>query len=48
VNLEMRQRIDAVVERVKEPESSVSIAQLGLVRKLRYSAENRKLSVFTS
>jgi len=34
---EMKRKIDGVLERVKEPESGLSIAELGLVTKLRYT-----------
>ena len=44
----MKQKIDSVLERVKEPESGQSIAQLGLVDKLRYSPSRKKLYIFTS
>jgi len=44
----MIQKIDDVLERVKEPESGLSIAELGLVKRLRYSENRRKLSVFTN
>jgi len=43
----MIEKIDAVLDRVKEPESRLSIAQLGLVSKLRYSEKKRTLYVFT-
>jgi metal-sulfur cluster biosynthetic enzyme len=42
----MTREIEGVLERVKEPESLLSIAQTGLVEKIRYSAENKKLRVF--
>jgi metal-sulfur cluster biosynthetic enzyme len=42
---EMKQKIDAVLDRVKEPVTGLSIAQLGLVERLRYSESNRKLLV---
>ena len=45
---EMIERIDAVLERVKDPESMLSIAELGWVQKLRYDEGNRKLYVFTN
>jgi metal-sulfur cluster biosynthetic enzyme len=45
---EMKRRIDGVLERVKEPESGLSIAELGLVERLRYSEKYRKLVVFTN
>lgn len=44
----MKRRIDGVLERVKEPESGLSIAELGLVERLRYSEKSRKLVVFTN
>lgn len=44
----MKQKIDEALARVKEPESNLSIAQLGLVKKLRYSAGKKKLYVFTT
>jgi len=44
----MKRRIDGVLERVKEPESGLSIAELGLVERLRYSEKHRKLVVFTN
>jgi metal-sulfur cluster biosynthetic enzyme len=45
---EMTKKIDAVLERVKEPESGLSMAELGLVSRLRYSDKLKKLAVFTS
>lgn len=42
----MAQKIEAVLDRVKEPESQLSISQLGLVKKVRYNKGRRKLSVF--
>jgi len=41
-------KTDVILERVKEPESGLSIAELGLVKRLRYSENRRKLSVFTN
>lgn len=40
----MKQKIEAALDRVKEPESGLSIAQLGLVEKLRYSMGKTLLS----
>jgi metal-sulfur cluster biosynthetic enzyme len=45
---EMAEKIDAVLERVKEPESNLSIAQLGLVKRVRYNTERNTLYVFTN
>jgi metal-sulfur cluster biosynthetic enzyme len=44
----MKQKIDSVLDRVKEPESGLSIAQLGLVERLRYNEQKKKLSVILS
>ncbi len=48
IHSEMAKKIDAVLERVKEPESNLSIAQLGLVKRVRYSEESKKFYVFTN
>ena len=42
---EMKQKIDAVLDRVKEPVTGLPVAQLGLVERLRYSEEKQKLFV---
>ena len=42
----MTQKIDAVLDRVKEPESGLSISQLGLVKKLRHNKNRKKLTVY--
>jgi metal-sulfur cluster biosynthetic enzyme len=47
MNSEMTRKIDAVLDRVKEPESGLSMSQLGLVERLRYSEKKEKLFVFT-
>ena len=44
----MKQKIDAVLDRVKEPETGLSVAQLGLVERLRYKASEQTLSVMLS
>jgi metal-sulfur cluster biosynthetic enzyme len=44
---EMINKIDAVLDRVMEPESNLSIAQLGLVKKLRYVENKKTLYIFT-
>ncbi len=43
---EMKQKIDAVLDRVKEPVTGLSVAQLGLVERLRYSESQKKMFVF--
>ena len=48
MNPEMMKKIDSVLERVKEPESGLSMLELGLVQRLRYSEKLKKLAVFTT
>jgi metal-sulfur cluster biosynthetic enzyme len=45
---EMVRRIDTVLDAVKDAESGLSVAQIGLVRRLRYSEGAKKLLVFTN
>jgi metal-sulfur cluster biosynthetic enzyme len=45
---EMKQKIENILERVKDPESDLSIAQLGLVNRILYSEKEKKLAVFTN
>ncbi len=44
---DMTSRIDAVLARVKDPESGMSAADLGVVKKLRYNAVKKELYIFT-
>jgi metal-sulfur cluster biosynthetic enzyme len=46
MDLEMTRKIEAVLGKVKDPESQLPIAQIGLVEKISYSAENKELRVF--
>jgi metal-sulfur cluster biosynthetic enzyme len=43
----MQQQLTDVLERVKDPESGVAIARLGVVERFRYNAEEQQLIVFT-
>lgn len=43
----MVRKIDSVLDRVIEKESNLSVAQLGLVERVRYSEKRNKLYVFT-
>jgi len=43
----MIEKIDNVLDRVIEKESNLSLAQLGLVERVRYSEKQNKLYVFT-
>lgn len=44
---EMKRTIDAVLDRVKDPESGYSVADLGVVTRLRYNDEKKELYLFT-
>jgi metal-sulfur cluster biosynthetic enzyme len=44
---QMRRRIDAVLDRVKDPESGLPLARIGVVERVRYNADRRELYVFT-
>jgi metal-sulfur cluster biosynthetic enzyme len=46
VNPEMIRKIDSVLDRVKDPESNLPVSRLGVVRRIRYSEEHKKLYVF--
>jgi metal-sulfur cluster biosynthetic enzyme len=43
----MKQKIDHVLDRVKEPETGLSMAQLGLVERIRYHQDKKKLTVIS-
>jgi metal-sulfur cluster biosynthetic enzyme len=47
VNPEMIKKIDAVLDRVKDPESGLSVLHLGLIKRVRFSEAQKKLFVFT-
>jgi len=40
-------RIDAILEKVKDPESGLPVAQLGIVKKIRFSEDPGILYIFT-
>jgi len=42
----MKEKLQSVLERVKDPETNVAISELGLVERFRYYPEQKKLSVF--
>ena len=44
---EMIQKIDAVLDRVKDPESNLPVMQLGMVNRVRYNENRKTLYVFT-
>jgi len=43
---EMIAKIDAVLERVKDPESGLPVGQLGFIKRFRYNEKEGKLYVF--
>ena len=47
LDIDFKKKLDRVLDRVKDPESGLSVARLGLVKKFRYSAEHNLLYVFT-
>jgi metal-sulfur cluster biosynthetic enzyme len=47
MNPTMIRRIDGVLDRVREKESQLTIAQLGLVERVRYDDTRNTLLVFT-
>lgn len=44
----MKKKLDTVLDRVKEPESGLSVSQLGLVERFRFIEKDRRLIVFKS
>ncbi len=40
-------KFEAILERVKDPESELPISRLGLVKKFRYSEQHKLIYVFT-
>lgn len=47
MNPEMIKKIDAVIDRVKDPESGLPVSQLGLIKRVRFSEAKKTLYVFT-
>ncbi|HNS54313.1 MAG TPA: hypothetical protein PLQ15_00030 [Syntrophales bacterium] len=43
----MMRKIDAVLDRVKDPESDLPVSRLGVVKRVRFSEAQKKLYVFT-
>ena len=44
----MKKKLQAVLDRVKEPETNMSVANLGLVERIRHSPERKTLTIFTN
>jgi len=45
---EMIRKIDTVLDRVKEPESNLSVGELGIIQKFRYNKNKRSLYIFAN
>lgn len=43
----MKEKIDRVLDTVKEPETGLTMAQLGFVERVRYIEDQKKLMVFS-
>ena len=43
----MKTSIDSVLVRVKDPESGLSVSELDLVKRVRYSKDKKRLYIFT-
>jgi metal-sulfur cluster biosynthetic enzyme len=41
------QSFDAVLERVRDPESNLPVSQLGIISRFRYSEDEKTIYVFT-
>ena len=44
---EIRERFDLILEEVKDPESSLPLSSLGVVKRFRYDEEGKKIYAFT-
>jgi len=44
---EMTAAIDSILDRVKDPESDLFLARLGLVKRVRYNEEKKEMYIFT-
>jgi len=45
---EMIRKIDSVLGRIKEPESNLPVAELGIIQKFRYNESKRALYIFAN
>ncbi len=44
---EMKERFDHILETLKDPESSLPLSRLGVVKRFRYDEEGKNIYVFT-
>lgn len=47
MNEEMKGRVDTVLERVRDSDSGLTVGQMGLVERVRYSPQGNLMTVFT-
>ena len=47
MDTKMTKQIDDILDRVKDPESGLSMARLGIVTRVRYNEKKREMYVFT-
>ncbi len=45
LDLSVREKFDAILDRVREPQSELSLAELGLVKKISYHAPEKTIVV---
>lgn len=45
---EMKKKLDSTLDEVKDPESGLSISELGLINKFRYNNDLKELYVFNN
>ncbi len=45
---EMIRKIDTVLNKVKEPESNLSVGEMGIIQKFRYNENKRALYIFAN
>ncbi len=43
----MTEKIASILERVKDPESGLSVEEVGVVKRVRYNEEKKEMYIFT-
>lgn len=47
MNPEMTEKIASILERVKDPESGLSVEEVGVVKRVRYNEEKKEMYIVT-
>lgn len=47
MNPEMTEKVTSILKRVKDPESGLSVEELGMVKGVRYNEEEKEMYIFT-